>query len=96
MGTYEVGEVVRVTLVITVSGVATDPTDLNLYIKDPSGNISSVTKSSLSKDDTGTYYYDIPSDESGVWRCRWEGTGTAAGAAEHWWKIRGQQVVPPS
>lgn len=74
--TYEVGDVVRVTTVFTnQAGTAIDPTSVTGKYKDPSGNIT--TNSSPTKSATGTYYFDVEVDESGIWY--YEMTGATGG-----------------
>jgi len=90
---YDVGDDIRLSVTFAVSGTPTDPTTVKLYVRDPSGNEAEyVYADDITKDDTGDYHYDVSIDESGVWRYRWEGTGTAAGAEEGSFSVRTQQV----
>jgi hypothetical protein len=41
--TYGVGDSVRVRGIFTVTGTATDPTIVNLKVRDPSGNVDSFS-----------------------------------------------------
>lgn len=83
MATYTVGDKIRVTVVFAVSGVSTDPTTVTIRYKTPQDIITSwvyLTDIQVVKSSTGTYYADISVTEGGLWKFRWEGTGTAHGA----------------
>ena len=91
---YNVGDLVRVSVYITINGVATDPsTGPVCQWNDPSGVNTTKTYPSdaeVVKDSTGRYHLDIAIDEAGTWYYNWAGTGTAQGAEE------GSFVVAPT
>jgi hypothetical protein len=81
MAVYEIDTLVRVAAAFTtVSGsIPTDPTDIKLYVKPPTGGITSYTflLSQVVKDSTGMYHYDLLISAIGVWTYKWQGTGVA-------------------
>jgi uncharacterized protein YfaS (alpha-2-macroglobulin family) len=78
---YIVGDAITITATITnSSGTATDPTELTLQVKDPSGNTALYTYSlsEITKSSTGVYYKSVALDEAGYWFWEWQATGTVA------------------
>lgn len=78
---YIVGDAITLQASFTNSaGTATDPTDVTLQVKDPSGNTDLYTYSlaGLTKASTGVYTKSIALDEAGYWLYEWQGTGTIA------------------
>lgn len=55
-------------------GVATDPTTVTVRHKDPSGNITTPAAVN-DPDEVGLFYYDLITDEAGIWQFSFEGTG---------------------
>ena len=92
--TYYVGSVARLSIVIQVASVDTDPTALSLLVEDPSLSVATYTYAGadITKDSTGNYHYDLSLDEAGEWQARWIGTGTAAGAVETTISVNDQTV----
>lgn len=81
--TYEVGQVVRLTVTIDVADTATDPGGLTFQMRDGAGALTSYvhgTDAELVKSATGVYYVDWTVAKEHDHRYRWVGTGTAAGA----------------
>lgn len=80
MANYEIDTLVRLAAAFTtVSGaMPTDPTDVKLYVKPPTGGIQTYTYllSQVVKDATGMYHYDLLVNAQGVWSYKWQGTGT--------------------
>lgn len=93
-GTYDVGDTVRLGVTFAVSGTNTDPGTVTLKVKDASGNTDTYTYAlaQITKSATGIFYKDVALDEAGVWRYRWVGTGSAAGAEEGSLQVRHQTV----
>ena len=90
-----VGDQESVTITITVGGTATDPTDLTLELKDPSGNTTTYTYSSaeITKDSTGVYSKTLPAyDEAGRWLREWQATGTVAGVYSAYTDVNPQAI----
>lgn len=83
---YDKGDKVRLHASFTVDGVATDPTNITLKIKDPDDTETSFSyPGAISKGSTGYYYYDLvlPVDStSGAWHYRFESDGVVNSAAE--------------
>ena len=87
MNTYLIGNAARasVRFINATTGAATDPTTVVLRVKDPVLTVTVYTygvDAILVKDSVGNYHLDIPLNSAGVWRYRWEGTGTNQAAAE--------------
>lgn len=82
--TFDIGDVVRISVSFAVSGVYTDPTTVTLKVKDPSGTVDTYTYalSQVTKSATGVYYKDLTIDEAGTWRYEWTGTGSCAAVEE--------------
>jgi hypothetical protein len=79
MATYEIDTLVRVSVAFTTvsGGVPTDPTDIKLYVKPPTGSVQTFTYllSQVVKDTTGMYHYDLTVNAIGVWIYKWQGIG---------------------
>lgn len=84
--TYDYGDLVRVIGTFTdAAGAATDPTAVLCKVRDPSGNVTTLTygtDTALVKSATGMYYTDINVDEVGTWHYRFYSTGTGQAAGE--------------
>lgn len=75
---------VRVSCTFTVNAVNTDPSTVTLKVKTPAGVTSAYTYalSQVTRSAAGVYYKDIETTEAGLWRYRWEGTGTCQATDE--------------
>lgn len=73
-----VGDAIQLKSTFTVSGTKTDPTTVQLEVKDPSNNTDTYTYagSTITKNSTGVYSKTITFDEAGWWTYEWTGTGT--------------------
>ena len=93
---FDVGDLVRSSLVIKVASVLTDPGGLTFQLKDSSdGTVSTFTlgvDAELVKDSTGNYHIDNSITESGIHQYRWASTGTAQGAEEGSYGVQIQKV----
>jgi hypothetical protein len=94
-----IGDIVRVTLVVTVAGVATDPATVTLHVRKPGAadHITSVYNQqgqpyTIVKSSTGNYYADIPVDIAKTWRYEWVTTGPGAGAEEGSFAVEKQRT----
>jgi hypothetical protein len=78
---YEIDTLVRLAVAFaTVSGsIPTDPTDIKLFVKPPTGGVTTYTYllSQVIKDSTGMYHMDLLVNAIGVWTYKWQGTGSA-------------------
>jgi hypothetical protein len=85
LSTYDIGDKVRLSAVFTTTaGAFIDPTLVTFKVRDPSGNVSTVTSAStvVTNPSTGTFKTDIVIDEQGVWRWRVYSTGNITTAGE--------------
>jgi len=91
---FDVGDLVRIRARFLVSSRYTDPGDVTLILKPPSGASISFTDADpeMIREDDGMYYLDHLLDQSGLWRFRWEGTSPAQGAQEGLFLVREQKV----
>jgi len=91
---YLEGSTIRLSVVFTVSGTATDPTTVTLKTENPSGTQTSYTYAAgtVSRDSAGAYHKDITPDAVGLWTYRYIGTGTAAGVAESTFRITPSEI----
>lgn len=93
---YEVGQVVTLTGTFTnAAGVAADPTAITLYIKVPTGAITTLTYagSDLTKIGTGVYTYNFAIAMSGRHWYRYVGTGAVVAASESSLDVKVLQTV---
>lgn len=81
---YDVGDSIRLGALFTVTGIATDPTIIELDVRDPGGIITSYdfAGGTVSKETTGKYFRDVFVARSGQWWFRYFGTGTLIAADE--------------
>jgi len=93
--TYDKGDSVRLRGIFTVTGTATDPSIVNLQIRDPSGNIDlySYAGGTVTKQSTGNFYYDLFLDEEGQWWWEFFGSGTVLAAGERYLIVE-KSVIP--
>ena len=89
---YDLNDLIRLRSVFTIDQVDTDPTSISLFIKRPSGSVSTGTfvGADLTKEATGIYYQDVTLDDTGIWYYRFEGSGAVVSADE------GQLIVERS
>ena len=85
--TYTTGTTVRASVTFTSAGVNTDPTTVTLSVKTTTQQNMPITvntfgSSSIVKDGTGQYHFDIPTAASGTWFYRWVGSGVVNAASE--------------
>lgn len=54
-----------------------DPTTINLFLQDPSGNVTEYTypTTGMSRSSEGAYAYSFTPSGPGVWAYKWQGTG---------------------
>lgn len=91
--TYDIGDVVRLSVDFKVGSTLTDPTTVTLKIMDPAGTTSTFTYAGAQvvKDATGEYHYDYSPTTAGEYHWRWEGTGSAKAASEGTFIVRRSQ-----
>lgn len=80
---YDIGTKVRLIGEFRdLDNVLSDPTVVVAKTRDPSGNVTTISGGSVTKDSTGVYHVDVTLDESGTWWYRFEGTGAVVAADE--------------
>lgn len=85
MATYDRGDLVRLQATFSISGVPTDPTSVTLYIRQPSGVLTTLVygvDAGIIKVSTGVYRYDYDASAMGAVTYRWAGTGAAQAAEQ--------------
>lgn len=92
-GPFDIGDVVRLSLALTVSGVATDPSVVSLVVLAPTGTSTTYTIPPIVRDSTGAYHYDLAVSAAGQWFYRWTSTGTAAASEESSFLVRSRAVA---
>lgn len=75
------------------AGVPANPTAAHVYVKTPDGIVAEVTPFSVTAE-TGVYEATYAPTQTGKHYWRVTGTGTVATAAERWFTVVEQQVVP--
>ncbi len=73
MTDYALGSLVTISGVVTVTGVLTDPSFIEIHIKNPSGVI---TTASALKSAVGVYYNNITANAYGTWIFQFSASGT--------------------
>jgi len=89
MGTYDIGDRIKLTGTFTNASANDDPDTVTVYWKDPSANTTSTT--AVTNDSTGVYSYQLDIDEAGTWSYRFDGVKsdtTYQGAGENSFKVR--------
>jgi len=81
---YPYNQTVRLSALFTVDEIPTDPSQVILFIQRPDDTESTYyySSGSVSRLSTGSYYYDLLPNDTGIWYYRWEGEGVVA-ADEH-------------
>lgn len=80
---YEKGDMVRLSVDLTISGSQVDPTHLALYVTPPTGVEQQFiygTTGTFFKDGVGEYHLDYFAQHSGQYKYRFFASGTAWGA----------------
>ena len=83
---YDRGDLVRLTATFTVGAVATDPSGVVLYIRQPDGSLTTLTygvDAAIAKVSTGVYRYDYNAATAGPVSYRWAGTSPAQAADQN-------------
>lgn len=92
LNTYDKEDSVRLRVIFTVDNVPTDPENVLLRVKDPSGTTELFYYNGgggdVVKEATGTYYKDHILDDTGRWYYRFEATGTVQASGEWSLKVR--------
>lgn len=60
-----------------LANVPIDPTSVFLYVKDPTGTITTYSGAQITRDNTGRYHLTLTPSISGLWVYKWQGTGVA-------------------
>ncbi len=82
-------ELVTLQNTFSVSGTPTDPGDVTLTIKSPTGVTTTYTYSlaQITRVSAGIYKKDIPCDEAGSWEYTWVGTVSASDVVSGTWTV---------
>jgi len=97
--TYDIGDLVTVTNMITsLAGQPADPSALTVRVLRPDGTeLGPIVYPNVLLDNpaVGTWVLTMPIafDQSGVWRVRWEGTGSLVMADEIRLPVRGTRFA---
>ncbi len=91
---YEPGTQVRLSNIFSVAGTDTDPTTVQLKVKDPAGAVTTYDyPATVTKDSTGHFHRDITPTVIGRWFYKWIGTGAVIATVERSFRVR-RQVIP--
>lgn len=77
---FDIGDVAYIQTVVTNSGgTVVDPSEVLLYLAQPSGAVGTYALSAgqIAHPSVGTFSYNGTVTESGYWNVRWVGTGAA-------------------
>lgn len=81
--TYDLGDLVRLEIEISISGAYVDPTHLSLFVTDPDQvehHFIYGTTGAFVKESVGKYNFDYYAAQSGQYKYRFYASGTAWGA----------------
>jgi hypothetical protein len=85
---YKINNSIRVYAEFTTDGEPADPSAVTLKIITPAGVVTTYTyPADITKESTGVYYKEIPSDQSGDWHYKWTGTGAVPASDEDYYLI---------
>lgn len=73
MTDYDLGDLITISGYVTVTGVAADPSHIEIHIKNPSGV---VTTASALRSAAGVYYNNITANAYGTWVYQFSASGT--------------------
>jgi len=94
MDQYDKGSVVHLFWEIrNYSDSLVDPSSQTLKYIDPTSTQTNIASSSISRDGTGSYHYDLPVNIPGMWWVRVETSGTNQGVAEYRFEVRATRFV---
>jgi len=85
VNTYDINDLIRLGATFTVDNVNTDPTEVTLKVKDPTGTTTTYLYSlaEVTKSATGVYHKDITLTDTGIYYYRFEGSGAVVSADEN-------------
>lgn len=82
---YQIGDLLEITVEFTnLAGAPANPTLIDFFIRDPSGNITALDQSNATNPNTGEWKWLMPSafDQRGTWRFRAAATEGVVAAVE--------------
>ncbi len=91
---YEPSTQVRLSSIFSVDGADTDPTTVQLKVRDPAGAVTTYDyPATVTKDSTGHFHHDVVPVTIGRWYYRWIGTGAVIASVERTFRVR-RTVIP--
>lgn len=93
MPTYTLGEVVTLSVLDTVNGVATDPTTISLQVLDPDRTLTTYAPTHT---EVGTFEQVIVPMKPGTWRYEWRTSGEAQAVVDGSFEIRPSELDEPT
>jgi hypothetical protein len=75
MQPWLVGRRFRIVVEFKAGENPVNPDALELSIRAPDGSVEQLGAGQVIQDETGTYFYDLIPDQSGMWAFTWTGTG---------------------
>jgi hypothetical protein len=60
--------------------IPADPTTVSLWVEDPTGVVTQVSSLNIVRTGVGTYYANFMPTSPGLWKYKWEGSGTSVQA----------------
>lgn len=82
---FQIGDLLEVTVeFVNLAGAPADPTLIDFFIRDPSGNIASLDQEDATNPSVGEWKWLMPSafDQPGTWRFRAAATQGVVAAVE--------------
>ena len=88
-GPYDIKDAVELVGTFrNTSNALTDPTTVTVFIQKPDGTRISETTPTVTHVSPGVYSYILTVDQAGIWRWRFEGTGTVQAADERTFEVK--------
>jgi hypothetical protein len=95
VGPYDIGDQPIITGTFEdVDGTPTDPTDIDVIVREPDGTETSYDDSDMTHVSTGVWSFQIPSalDSCGIWTVKFFGTAGLVAAQEVSFKVRCSRI----
>ena len=88
--TYDIGDLVFLTVAVSVDGVPTDPTALAIDVMAPDGTVTHATLAGggVIRDAVGAYTYPLAPTDDGRWRFKWWASGNVQAAEQGAFRVR--------
>jgi hypothetical protein len=79
---YQVDTLIQLSVIFynVAANLPADPSAVTLYVEDPTGIVTQIPGSNIVRTGTGTYYSNFMPTGPGLWKYKWQGSGTSVQA----------------